>query len=43
MNFYYEPTAYNFNPRQGPKDIKLRFLIKTGVMKRSDVPVGKEL
>lgn len=43
MNFYYEPTVYNFNPRQGPKELKLRFLIKTGVMKRESVPVGTDL
>lgn len=43
MNFYYEPTAYNFNPRQGPKELKLRFLIKTGIMKRDSIPLGKDL
>ena len=30
-----------FNPRDGPKDIKLRYLMKTGIMRRADIPIGK--
>lgn len=37
----YEQYAYNFNPRDGPKDLKLKYLMKTGVMRRNDIPIGK--
>lgn len=36
----YENYCYNFNTREGYKDNKLRFLIKTAIMKRFDVPIG---
>ena len=37
----FESYYYNFNPRDGPKDIKLRYLMKTGIMRRADIPIGK--
>jgi hypothetical protein len=37
----YDGYAYNFNPRSGPKDVKLRYLMKAGVMKRANIPIGK--
>ncbi len=41
MNKPFEKYAYNFNPRDGPKDIKLRYLIKIGVLSRISIPIGK--
>ena len=41
MNKTFEKYAYNFNPRDGPKDIKLRYLMKIGVLKRFSIPIGK--
>jgi hypothetical protein len=40
MNNRFEAYAYNFNPRDGPKDNKLKYLMKTGVMRRRDIPIG---
>jgi len=37
----FESYSYNFNPRDGPKDIRLRYLMRTGVMRRGDIPIGK--
>lgn len=36
----FDSFHYNFNTREGYKDLKLRFLIKTGVMSRFSVPIG---
>lgn len=36
----FEKYAYNFNPREGPKDLKLRYMIRQGYLHRIDIPIG---
>ena len=41
MNQRNETYAYSFNPRETPKELKLRYLIRQGVLHRSDIPAGQ--
>lgn len=40
MSQKFETYAYNFNPRESPKDLKVKYLIRQGVMHRIDIPAG---